>query len=173
MTSDVVSQWNPCRSRGARRPTCRRGSLLLRLSGTPAEAGVRDESAAGNHRAREVSVEPLPKQGCEQLHTIKYHIQLGWSQWNPCRSRGASPHLECLDIAWGIGTFIHPPANLIVFCGFKEHLRDCSSNYYCLSSGSVFIHPSIRFLYPRFQSEVRRPALIAVRAGRGIVGRER
>ena len=98
--------------------------FTISLSGTPAEAGVR--------------VGPI---GNKAL--------IAKSQWNPCRSRGASPHLECLDIAGGIGTFFHPPANLIVFCGFKEHLRDCSSNYYCLSSGSVFIHPSIRFLYPR------------------------
>ena len=109
------------------------------LSGTPAEAGVRGFFDTTN-------------------------METWLSQWNPCRSRGASPPLECLDIAWGIGTFIHPPADLIVFCDFKEHLRDCSSNYYCLSSGSVFIHPSIRFLYPRFQSEVQHPALVPVRA---------
>ena len=157
------------------------------LSGTPAEAGVRDQKIRRNNTSGHVSVEPLPKQGCEgQIAAMNSSWNLSqwnpcrsrgarsrpWrcfknistSQWNPCRSRGASPPLECLDIAWGIGTFIHPPADLIVFCDFKEHLRDCSSNYYCLSSGSVFIHPSIRFLYPRFQSEVQHPALVPVRA---------
>ena len=137
-TIGALSQWNPCRSRGA----------------------SRDRSYQGTGQ---VSVEPLPKQGCEWVAGDGYYGDFG-SQWNPCRSRGASPPLECLDIAWGIGTFIHPPADLIVFCDFKEHLRDCSSNYYCLSSGSVFIHPSIRFLYPRFQSEVQHPALVPVRA---------
>ena len=117
------------------------------LSGTPAEAGVRELNIKEGYHALGVSVEPLPKQGCEHLllrlteHRSPVSVEplpkqgcesgevtIGEggeaSQWNPCRSRGASPHLECLDIAWGIGTFIHPPANLIVFCGFKEHLRD-------------------------------------------------
>ena len=82
------SQWNPCRSRGA--------SSLCQIIPTN----------------RKVSVEPLPKQGCE-LITDDFKIleirlsgtpaeagvrvdkgnledELEESQWNPCRSRGAS-----------------------------------------------------------------------------------
>ena len=86
----VSSQWNPCRSRGASRIV---GCVDLRpgrLSGTPAEAGVRvgntvdkrtetaqsqwnpcrsrgaRRTARSLYKDREVSVEPLPKQGCER-----------------------------------------------------------------------------------------------------------
>ena len=37
------SQWNPRRSRGASDSGGNRGSEVSRLSGTPAEAGVRDD----------------------------------------------------------------------------------------------------------------------------------
>ena len=83
-----VSQWNPCRSRGAR------GKRLQRVF------DIR------------VSVEPLPKQGCEARSLISSVPIPGLSgtpaeagvrgvlviatpgedeesQWNPCRSRGA------------------------------------------------------------------------------------
>ena len=59
------SQWNPCRSRGARIPCITIITIKVGLSGTPAEAGVR--AAVAYMTEEEV-----------------------WSQWNPCRSRGAS-----------------------------------------------------------------------------------
>ena len=86
------SQWNPCRSRGARRRTATVPPETQGLSGTPAEAGVRacgfsilcishSKSqwnpcrSRGARRSRRmlcrrqllVSVEPLPKQGCEVI----------------------------------------------------------------------------------------------------------
>ena len=62
----VMSQWNPCRSRGARSPIIILPAMdQTCLSGTPAEAGVRDEGSGGK-------------------------VQRAASQWNPCRSRGAS-----------------------------------------------------------------------------------
>ena len=62
---------------------------LHRLSGTPAEAGVRVLIAVLIHRTAQVSVEPLPKQGCEGWSNGAM-LGAGASQWNPCRSRGAS-----------------------------------------------------------------------------------
>ena len=62
---NTASQWNPCRSRGARRSAISATAPMSCLSGTPAEAGVRgvlEETFAASEE----------------------------SQWNPCRSRGAS-----------------------------------------------------------------------------------
>ena len=59
------------------------------LSGTPAEAGVRDDNSLLLFSLVHVSVEPLPKQGCEVTKALKNKAS-GASQWNPCRSRGAS-----------------------------------------------------------------------------------
>ena len=83
------SQWNPRRSRGARchARKYRHGTHRLSgtpaeagvrgvptqhgcqgrtsLSGTPAEAGVRDDDFAIGKGKNRVSVEPPPKQGCE------------------------------------------------------------------------------------------------------------
>ena len=101
--------------------------FLLRLSGTPAEAGVRGGYAGSLYQLPKVSVEPLPKQGCEWYDKVKaYEAQK--SQWNPCRSRGARPPLESFDITGGIGILIHPPTNRFTFCDFKEHLLDFTSN---------------------------------------------
>ena len=61
----AMSQWNPCRSRGASLVTRMIWNSRTSLSGTPAEAGVRDDKAQQNDQQRAVSVEPLPKQGCE------------------------------------------------------------------------------------------------------------
>ena len=82
------SQWNPCRSRGARVPYLPHGWRIGSLSGTPAEAGVRDDLPPPSNKIILVSVEPLPKQGCESALMISMRC---WtkSQWNPCRSRGA------------------------------------------------------------------------------------
>ena len=96
-TTLVSSQWNPCRSRGARSSVSSFFVFHSSLSGTPAEAGVRDrlvsvfeiffgvsveplpkqgcevsESTSGNKR--EVSVEPLPKQGCEVAYGIFHDL---------------------------------------------------------------------------------------------------
>ena len=128
LTKPVVhkSQWNPCRSRGA---SCLKVWIrmlwLRRLSGTPAEAGVRggdkpsrpppgDESQWNPCRSRgarsqgsdyvncwfRVSVEPLPKQGCENpwLNTMQSWVM---SQWNPCRSRGARRDREYVNSLLG------------------------------------------------------------------------
>ena len=108
------SQWNPCRSRGAR-SEC--GTWVYYklpcLSGTPAEAGVRAWSHVISVGSFLVSVEPLPKQGCERAGLARPQRGSGlsgtpaeagvrgsnrmetimeWyeSQWNPCRSRGTS-----------------------------------------------------------------------------------
>ena len=84
------SQWNPCRSRGARCPVTRRKLwLTASLSGTPAEAGVRGYCICDSLQCSIVSVEPLPKQGCEGAE-YDPNSWCNWSQWNPCRSRGAS-----------------------------------------------------------------------------------
>ena len=85
----AMSQWNPRRSRGASQ---RRGARCLRrhrLSGTPAEAGVRDGKTVTGYILLLVSVEPPPKQGCESSPPgpPRGHVR---SQWNPRRSRGAS-----------------------------------------------------------------------------------
>ena len=63
------------------------------LSGTPAEAGVRVDTDETVWSVVQVSVEPLPKQGCEVQWRCHSAIDNG-SQWNPCRSRGASPEGE-------------------------------------------------------------------------------
>ena len=60
------SQWNPRRSRGAR---LKAGTMIKiggRLSGTPAEAGVRESVVVHVFTCARVSVEPPPKQGCER-----------------------------------------------------------------------------------------------------------
>ena len=56
----TMSQWNPRRSRGARWRLDRMGRNLHRLSGTPAEAGVREENARTARSRLYVSVEPPP-----------------------------------------------------------------------------------------------------------------
>ena len=107
----------------------RRTALIqARLSGTPAEAGVRGRDVVCQADRRRVSVEPLPKQGCESEKSETAPPLLDTSQWNPCRSRGASPPLESFDITGGIGILIHPPTNRFTFCDFKEHLLDFTSN---------------------------------------------
>ena len=63
---DGLSQWNPCRSRGARASISRHVLITRCLSGTPAEAGVRVERFSTLGTQVLVSVEPLPKQGCEK-----------------------------------------------------------------------------------------------------------
>ena len=109
----VVSQWNPCRSRGA---SARRGSWLVRcgvsveplpkqgcewpmrwstvakwsLSGTPAEAGVRDGIIL-TKRVNDMSQwNPCRSRGARTLRVPTWS-PVEESQWNPCRSRGASP----------------------------------------------------------------------------------
>ena len=84
----VESQWNPRRSRGASALVGGISWLLTRLSGTPAEAGVRDGENTGGCLRGGVSVEPPPKQGCEDNETIDI-ASYAESQWNPRRSRGA------------------------------------------------------------------------------------
>ena len=42
LAGEEGSQWNPCRSRGARGKCAHRPRSISSLSGTPAEAGVRD-----------------------------------------------------------------------------------------------------------------------------------
>ena len=49
-------------------PKCMNRLDIRRLSGTPAEAGVREVSTRNMSSISEVSVEPLPKQGCELLN---------------------------------------------------------------------------------------------------------
>ena len=43
----------------------------IRLSGTPAEAGVRGHNDCFYDDEDQVSVEPLPKQGCENSPSVK------------------------------------------------------------------------------------------------------
>ena len=61
------SQWNPRRSRGARAMPPDLAVSWSGLSGTPAEAGVRGAKHALNLLMAHVSVEPPPKQGCENV----------------------------------------------------------------------------------------------------------
>ena len=139
------SQWNPCRSRGARRVVDKFLSWFWSLSGTPAEAGVRGSRGTNENRTNSVSVEPLPKQGCEwttcftmlrkpkslsgtpaeagvrgdffinkktwvdnvsveplpkqgcELTSVSIYFRKISSQWNPCRSRGASKIQRNID----------------------------------------------------------------------------
>ena len=65
------SQWNPRRSRGARERRAYTSGEDTRLSGTPAEAGVRVLNFTGKATSRHVSVEPPPKQGCEAVKAPK------------------------------------------------------------------------------------------------------
>ena len=80
---EELSQWNPRRSRGARR---RLGGGALRWV---------------------VSVEPPPKQGCEKAMSIEGR-PWATSQWNPRRSRGARPH-GCTDWQQGVVSVEPPP----------------------------------------------------------------
>ena len=82
------SQWNPRRSRGASRRRVQTLTMSIRLSGTPAEAGVRGRRALNVARFASVSVEPPPKQGCERTEEDGAP-PVTLSQWNPRRSRGA------------------------------------------------------------------------------------
>ena len=61
----VKSQWNPRRSRGASLHVLEVVKVHHRLSGTPAEAGVRGGFGGHTTELCVVSVEPPPKQGCE------------------------------------------------------------------------------------------------------------
>ena len=94
---------------------------LYCLSGTPAEAGVRGVRPFPPPRPCRVSVEPLPKQGCEVNSRESFYITTRLSgtpaeagvrgvleetfaaseesQWNPCRSRGASRNCFALFTA--------------------------------------------------------------------------
>ena len=63
--SYIKSQWNPRRSRGARRSEPGVVAPRPSLSGTPAEAGVREDPWFRYGQECAVSVEPPPKQGCE------------------------------------------------------------------------------------------------------------
>ena len=137
VTGKATSQWNPCRSRGARGWWCEQVHAPACLSGTPAEAGVRAGCGRCYIAIYQVSVEPLPKQGCEMscgtsfvrrksrlsgtpaeagVRAARPRTYEEWlpvsveplpkqgcephdhelmkngyqSQWNPCRSRGAS-----------------------------------------------------------------------------------
>ena len=84
-----VSQWNPCRSRGASGHVVFTSKTCEWSQWNP----CRSRGASGQrlHKGRGciVSVEPLPKQGCERFFTPP-HRKPTASQWNPCRSRGAS-----------------------------------------------------------------------------------
>ena len=66
-----MSQWNPRRSRGASLLFLFNNSSPLSLSGTPAEAGVRDIPEDELKKTGDVSVEPPPKQGCEIRNFLK------------------------------------------------------------------------------------------------------
>ena len=135
--SQLESQWNPRRSRGASGDKTQGVLRRSGLSGTPAEAGVRgseggpgkpfegsqwnprrsrgartlyafwwwgqSQSQWNPRRSRgarlrrvllhtqldNVSVEPPPKQGCEEI-IMNIENREAMSQWNPRRSRGAS-----------------------------------------------------------------------------------
>ena len=107
------SQWNPCRSRGARfivvytiedklqvsveplpKQGCEGKIVDMRKYSSPVSVeplpkqGCEGSNSSQTSEICGVSVEPLPKQGCEQANK---HIREGeiTSQWNPCRSRGA------------------------------------------------------------------------------------
>ena len=120
------SQWNPCRSRGARKKKMMMTSGNKCLSGTPAEAGVREGHGRSSQRSggslsgtpaeagvrgtlyclyvrvnKRVSVEPLPKQGCETCGIVAPRA-CATSQWNPCRSRGARVAGNVLFTSHGI-----------------------------------------------------------------------
>ena len=96
------------------------GVVKTSLSGTPAEAGVRVRSDARSEATSKVSVEPPPKQGCEsdasphlsskpvvsvepppkqgcEYCRFSFSHPSFLSQWNPRRSRGASPSTDDLD----------------------------------------------------------------------------
>ena len=79
ITKLIRSQWNPCRSRGARSSGWHGIQLAHGLSGTPAEAGVRDEYIAIPSIVGGVSVEPLPKQGCEKFMMQNAGLMAGLS----------------------------------------------------------------------------------------------
>ena len=103
MSSAPASQWNPRRSRGASRRRhapmhwrCRlsgtpaeagvRASMLIvgyarsrSLSGTPAEAGVRAVRPCKINLCPDVSVEPPPKQGCETMRSNAAPTAIGLS----------------------------------------------------------------------------------------------
>ena len=69
-----LSQWNPCRSRGASWWPMLSLIVAKCLSGTPAEAGVRVSITRTFICGPWVSVEPLPKQGCEWFRFL-------WTNW--------------------------------------------------------------------------------------------
>ena len=65
-SKSAPSQWNPRRSRGASKLDWYLRHKFPGLSGTPAEAGVRDHNSGRASNISIVSVEPPPKQGCEK-----------------------------------------------------------------------------------------------------------
>ena len=109
-----ASQWNPCRSRGARRcrPSTVDQEMIVSVEPLPKQ-GCEIKRTSHSKENREVSVEPLPKQGCEAIPRRQFGqrsrslsgtpAEAGvrdaqvcravqgrrLSQWNPCRSRGA------------------------------------------------------------------------------------
>ena len=84
----IASQWNPCRSRGARGKYPKRGRKNRRLSGTPAEAGVRGRRPNTTSTLLTSQWNPCRSRGARRLSSAKRKRTVG-SQWNPCRSRGA------------------------------------------------------------------------------------
>ena len=138
MTSSVPSQWNPCRSRGARRRVSKIAGRAQSLSGTPAEAGVRvglgghsmgvgiclsgtpaeagvrvlgspqgsrrpwglsgtpaeagvRAACSGASGAWTTSLSGTPAEaGVRGVIKLAPGANASLSQWNPCRSRGAS-----------------------------------------------------------------------------------
>ena len=101
--------------------------------------GCEAASPAQRKIGHNVSVEPLPKQGCEALNAndvveIQYR-----SQWNPCRSRGASRlnGLRCNAIRSLSGT----PAEAGVRVGYEvANVMDSGSSQWnpCRSRGASF-----------------------------------
>ena len=93
-----MSQWNPCRSRGASCPRSRNHGRR-RVSVEPLPKQGCEPSRRILCRSSLVSVEPLPKQGCEGAPKPNKYGALA-SQWNPCRSRGARRQSEAKYAAW-------------------------------------------------------------------------
>ena len=123
------SQWNPRRSRGARwpvgytmhwdgvsvEPPPKQGCELVasygipnssRLSGTPAEAGVRGETCRQTRRKTRSQWNPRRSRGARNL-VDDWIAENDESQWNPRRSRGASS--GALRGAGGRGVSAEPP----------------------------------------------------------------
>ena len=102
------SQWNPRRSRGARR---RQGNFfghVSSLSGTPAEAGVRavvPQTLLGSL----ASLSGTPAEAGVREAVGWLEDAADRSQWNPRRSRGARRHALNLPMAHGVVSVEPPP----------------------------------------------------------------